>query len=157
MFVTYGSSPSGRLVVVSQLVRNMSNCHKTLKFIIYCTAYESGRLFSLVLFVSFFFLILMLLQKIHQFMSLATYFTVLQTSRKGDFKTYIHSKCTKNQSILQILCVNLWLKTFYIQIHKLLLGWQKSIIFSMKTKEEKFHSKINSIDHSTLDYKHQSL
>ena len=55
MFVTYGSSPSGRLVVVSQLVRNMSNCHKTLKFIIYCTAYESGRLFSLVLFVSFFF------------------------------------------------------------------------------------------------------
>ena len=51
-----------------------------------------------------------------------------RTSRNGDFKTYIHSKCTKNQSILQILRVNLWLKTFYTEIAKVLLGRNPSFV-----------------------------
>ena len=41
------------VIIVRQLVRNMSNCHKTLKFIIYCKAYWTESLFSLVLFVYF--------------------------------------------------------------------------------------------------------
>ena len=36
-------------VIVRQMIRQMSNCHKSLKFVIYCTAYETERLFSPVL------------------------------------------------------------------------------------------------------------
>ena len=49
------SHSCSRQAVVRQMVRQMSNCHKSLRFAIYCAAYGTERLFSLALFYPFYY------------------------------------------------------------------------------------------------------